>query len=67
MSHTVEQAAPVRAPAREFISARDAADRAQVTQATVLRWCLTGVLPARKIVGRWRINPHDLDHLLGDA
>jgi excisionase family DNA binding protein len=65
---TAEQAAPRRAPPREFITPRDAADRAQVTLPTMLRWCLTGVIPARKVVGRWRIDPQDLDRLLeGDV
>jgi Helix-turn-helix domain len=41
-----------------------AAKRADVTSASIVRWASEGLLSGRKVVGRWRIDPRDLDRLL---
>ena len=54
------------APPRRFLTPTTAGVVAGVTRFTIVRWCRDGLLPGRKIVGRWRIDPQDLDRLLGE-
>jgi len=49
---------------RAFLTCVEAAELADCSAEAIRRWCDTGILPARKIVGRWRIDPADLDRLL---
>jgi hypothetical protein len=48
-----------------YITPREAAERAQVSEATVINWCLgryrsLGI----RVGGRWRINPRVLGRIL---
>jgi excisionase family DNA binding protein len=49
---------------RAFLTCAQAAERADCSAEAIRRWCDTGILQARKVVGRWRIDPSDLDRLL---
>jgi hypothetical protein len=66
MSQTVSAAragARVRHPP-EWMGTTAAAQRAKVTPACIVRWASEGLLRGHKVVGRWRIDPRDLDRLL---
>ena len=67
MSQTVPTARAARAHVRipnHWISTPTAAERAQVATASIIRWASDGLLSGRKVVGRWRIDPQDLERLL---
>ena len=46
------------------LSLRQAAERLGVHYMTVYRYVRLGMLPARKTVGDWRVEPTDLDHFI---
>jgi hypothetical protein len=67
MSQTVPTAQRVCARVRlpdDWMGTTAAAKRADVTTASIVRWASEGLLSGRKVVGRWRIDPRDLDRLL---
>ncbi len=48
----------------EYLTPPQAAERAGVTDWTVIAWCRRFPGLGRKIVGRWRVDPAALDRLL---
>jgi hypothetical protein len=67
MSQAQTIASVQRAPVRRtpaYITPAAAAAVADVSTASVVRWCQEGTLLARKIVGRWRVDAADLTRLL---
>jgi hypothetical protein len=67
MSESVPAPRQSRASARPWLTPATAAEQAQVSSASVTRWCVQGWLPAKKVVGRWRIRPADLARLLAQG
>jgi len=51
-------------PDRIFLTPTEAATRARVTPRCVTNWCDRVPGLAVRVVGRWRIDPAALDHLL---
>ena len=49
-----------------WITPSQAAQRAEVTPESVIRWCERYSL-GRKVAGRWRIDPAALERFLADA
>jgi len=68
MSQTVLTAGAARAPVRrsavDWITTTEAGRRANASKASIVRWVSGGALAGYKVVGRWRIDPADLDRLL---
>ena len=51
-----------------FLTSNEAAARARVTRQCLVRWCVRYPDLARRVVGRWRIDPAALDRILrGEA
>jgi hypothetical protein len=50
-----------------FITPTEGARIAHVDPATIIGWVQAGALKGHKLVGRWRIDPDDLERLLKDA
>lgn len=51
-------------PDQAFLTSNEAAARARVTRQCLVRWCFLYPDLARRVVGRWRIDPTALDKLL---
>lgn len=47
-----------------FISLPEAAARAEVSWSTLREWCLRHQDLARKVEGRWRVDPNSLERIL---
>jgi excisionase family DNA binding protein len=47
-----------------LLTTKEVADYLRVSQATVLRWCKNGQLPAVRIGRQWRISKEHLDLIL---
>ena len=53
---------------QDFLTSREAAQRARITRQGVARWCARYPDLACRVGGRWRINPVVLDRILrGEA
>lgn len=61
IGHNLYAPPPPRPPPRAMpdpeadLSVKEVAALLRVDETTVLRWCQTGYLPARRVGGRWRI------------
>jgi hypothetical protein len=66
MSQTVSTARAAHAHVRpaNWISTTEAGRRAKASKASIVRWVVVGLLSGHKVVGRWRVDPADLDRLL---
>ena len=53
-----------RPAARPWLTPNQAAIEADVTPATVRRWCAARPGLARRVMGRWRVDPDALARLL---
>jgi hypothetical protein len=56
--------AHVRRSADDWITTTEAGQRARSSKASIVRWVSVGALAGCKVVGRWRVDPDDLDRLL---
>lgn len=45
----------------DYVSLRDIADKLQVSERTLARWCLRGYLPGAKYGGQWRVRRADFE------
>jgi hypothetical protein len=69
MSQTVSTDRAARAHVRhsaDWITTTEAGRRARSSKASIVRWVSVGALAGYKVVGRWRVDPADLDRLLAD-
>ena len=51
----------------EMLTLEDAAQRFGVDVPTVVDWCHKGNLPAKRIGGSWRVQPHRLGVILAGS
>ena len=51
-------------PPRSWLTIQETAAAAGVHEATLLRWCSRYGLLARRVGGRWRVDPHVLSSVL---